>query len=126
MLSAFLFVVFILDTFIKINANVFIVSGRSSGLRAAAARMLAGNGAKVAIADVQDAAGVDLCSELGGSFVHCDLCDEVDAEAAVAAAVKICSLRGLINCAGIAPAAKTVCKEGGIRWRCFARPSTSS
>ena len=96
----------------RINGNVFIVSGGASGLGEATARMLAGNGAKVVIADVQDAAGADLCSELGGRFVHCDVCDEGDAEAAVAAAVKLGPLRGLINCAGIAPAAKTVGKDG--------------
>ena len=96
----------------QINGNVFIVSGGASGLGEATARMLAGNGAKVVIADVQDAAGADLCSELGGRFVHCDVCDEGDAEAAVAAAVKLGPLRGLINCAGIAPAAKTVGKDG--------------
>lgn len=96
----------------QINGSVFIVSGGASGLGAAAARMLAENGAKVLIADVQDAAGMALAAELGGRFMHCDVCDEGDAEAAVAAAVESGALRGLINCAGIAPAAKTVGKDG--------------
>jgi NAD(P)-dependent dehydrogenase (short-subunit alcohol dehydrogenase family) len=96
----------------QINGNVFVVSGGASGLGAATARMLAENGATVIIADVQDAAGAALAAELGGQFVHCDVCSESDGNAVMAAAQQRGALRGLINCAGIAPAAKTVGKEG--------------
>jgi NAD(P)-dependent dehydrogenase (short-subunit alcohol dehydrogenase family) len=96
----------------QINGNVFIVSGGASGLGAATARMLAENGAAVLIADLQVESGTALAAELGGGFVHCDVCSEADGIAAVAAAQKLGTLRGLINCAGIAPAAKTVGKDG--------------
>jgi NAD(P)-dependent dehydrogenase (short-subunit alcohol dehydrogenase family) len=96
----------------QIDGNVFIVSGGASGLGAATARMLAENGAAVLIADVQDAAGAALAKELGGQFMHCDVCAEGDGEAVMAAAGELGALRGLINCAGIAPAAKTVGKDG--------------
>src|ERR1700692_216949 len=96
----------------KISGNVFIISGGASGLGAATARMLAENGATVVIADVQVEAGVALAAELRGQFVRCDVCSEADALAAVAAAQKLGILRGLINCAGIAPAAKVIGKEG--------------
>jgi NAD(P)-dependent dehydrogenase (short-subunit alcohol dehydrogenase family) len=96
----------------QINGNVFVVSGGASGLGAASARMLAENGATVIIADVQDEAGAALAAELGAQFVHCDVCDERDGAAVMAAAQKRGTLRGLINCAGIAPAAKTVGKDG--------------
>ena len=96
----------------QISGYVFIVSGGASGLGAATARMLAEQGAKVVIADLQTEAGTALANELGGRFVRCDVCSEADGDAVVAAAQALGVLRGLINCAGIAPAAKTVGKEG--------------
>jgi NAD(P)-dependent dehydrogenase (short-subunit alcohol dehydrogenase family) len=96
----------------QIKGNAFIVAGGASGLGAATARMLAANGAAVLIADLQVDAGAALAAELGGRFVRCDVGSEADGNAAVAAAQALGPLRGLINCAGIAPAAKVVGKEG--------------
>jgi len=104
-----------------IQDNVFIVSGGASGLGAATARMLADNGAKVVIADLQVEAGQALADELKGSFVRCDVTNEADARAAVDAAVALGTLRGLVNCAGIAPASKTVGKEGPHALELFQR-----
>jgi NAD(P)-dependent dehydrogenase (short-subunit alcohol dehydrogenase family) len=96
----------------QIENNVFIVTGGASGLGAATARMLAGAGARVVIADVQADAGAALAAELNGSFVRCDVTQEADGLAAVAAASALGALRGLVNCAGVAPAIKTVGKDG--------------
>lgn len=96
----------------QIQDHVFIVTGGASGLGAATARMLAGNGATVVIADVQEDAGQALATELNGTFVRCDVTQEADAKAVVDAAVALGLLRGLVNCAGVAPAVKTVGKEG--------------
>ena len=95
-----------------IQDNVFIVTGGASGLGAATARMLAANGATVVIADVQAEAGQALADELKGQFVRCDVTQEADAQAVVDAAVTLGVLRGLVNCAGVAPAVKTVGKDG--------------
>jgi len=95
-----------------IQDNVFIVTGGASGLGAATARMLAANGATVVIADVQAEAGQALAEELKGQFVRCDVTQEADAQAVVDAAVALGILRGLVNCAGVAPAVKTVGKDG--------------
>lgn len=95
-----------------IQDNVFIVTGGASGLGAATARMLVANGATVVIADVQAEAGQALASELKGQFVRCDVTQEADAQAVVDAAVGLGTLRGLVNCAGVAPAVKTVGKDG--------------
>ena len=95
-----------------IQDNVFIVTGGASGLGAATARMLAANGATVVIADVQAEAGQALADELKGQFVRCDVTQEADAQAVVDAAVGLGTLRGLVNCAGVAPAVKTVGKDG--------------
>jgi NAD(P)-dependent dehydrogenase (short-subunit alcohol dehydrogenase family) len=96
----------------QIEHNVFIVTGGASGLGAATARMLAGAGATVVIADVQVEAGTALAAELKGQFVKCDVTAEEDGLAAVAAATALGTLRGLVNCAGVAPAIKTVGKDG--------------
>ena len=95
-----------------IQNNVFIVTGGASGLGAGTARMLAQAGGKVVIADLNEAAGTALAEELGGQFVKCDVASEVDGQAAVDAALKLGRLAGLVNCAGIAVAAKTVGKDG--------------
>jgi NAD(P)-dependent dehydrogenase (short-subunit alcohol dehydrogenase family) len=96
----------------QIQNNVFIVTGGASGLGAETARMLVAAGGKVVIADVQLEAGTALASELNGKFVRCDVTSEADGQAAVEAALSMGTLRGLINCAGVAPAVKTVGKDG--------------
>jgi NAD(P)-dependent dehydrogenase (short-subunit alcohol dehydrogenase family) len=96
----------------QIQNSVFIITGGASGLGAASARMITENGGKVVLADVQVEAGEKLAAELNGSFVKCDVTSEADGKAVVAAAVKAGVLRGLINCAGVAPAVKTVGKDG--------------
>lgn len=96
----------------QIQNNVFIVTGGASGLGAGTARMLAGEGGKVVIADLNEAAGVALAEETGGRFVRCDVTSEADGQAVVAAATQLGRLSGLVNCAGIATASKTVGKNG--------------
>jgi len=92
--------------------KVFIVTGGASGLGEGTVRMLAGQGAKVVIADLQVEKGQTLAAEVGGIFVKCDVSQEADAQAAVNAATSAGKLMGLVNCAGIAPAIKTVGKDG--------------
>jgi NAD(P)-dependent dehydrogenase (short-subunit alcohol dehydrogenase family) len=108
----------------EIAGKVFIVTGGASGLGEGTARMLAGHGAKVVIADLQVDKGEALAKELGGSFVKCDVSQEADGQAVVAKAVSIGKLVGLVNCAGIAPAAKTVGKEGAHSLSVFAKVVT--
>jgi len=104
-----------------IAGKVFIVTGGASGLGEGTARMLAANGGKVVIADLQQDKGEALAKEIGGSFVSCDVSQEADGQAAVATAVSLGKLMGLVNCAGIAPAAKTVGKDGAHALALFAK-----
>jgi NAD(P)-dependent dehydrogenase (short-subunit alcohol dehydrogenase family) len=96
----------------EIQGNVFLITGGASGLGAAAARWLAGLGAKVVLADVNVDEGQTLAEKLGGKFVKCDVTREDDGNAAVTAAQALGTLRGLINCAGIAIGSKTVGRDG--------------
>ena len=105
----------------QIQGNVFIITGGASGLGAASAQMLAAAGAKVVLADVQVEAGEKLAAALQGRFVKCDVTSEADGLAVVAAATELGTLRGLINCAGVAPAIKTVGKDGPHPLEAFAR-----
>jgi NAD(P)-dependent dehydrogenase (short-subunit alcohol dehydrogenase family) len=104
-----------------IAGKVFIVTGGASGLGEGTARMLAKEGGKVVVADVQIDKGQSLAKEIGGAFVKCDVTQEADAQAAVAQAVSMGKLMGLVNCAGIAVGAKTVGKEGPHPLASFAK-----
>jgi len=104
--------------------KVFIVTGGASGLGEGTARMLAREGATVVIADLQAERGEALAKELGGTFIKCDVSQETDAQAAVAVAVSLGKLMGLVNCAGIAPAAKTVGKDGAHPLATFSKVIT--
>jgi len=106
----------------QIKDQVFIITGGASGLGAATARMIVDNGGKVVLADVQVEAGEKLAAELGAAkFVKCDVTSEADGLAVVAAATAMGTLRGLVNCAGVAPAIKTVGKDGPHPLESFAR-----
>ncbi len=96
----------------EISGKVFIVTGGASGLGEGTARMLAQAGGKVVIADMQVEKGQAIAQEIGGAFVKCDVSSEADGQAVVAQAVSLGKLMGLVNCAGIAPAEKTVGKNG--------------
>ena len=89
-----------------------IVTGGASGLGAATARKLAGDGMRVLIADLQDDLGDAVADEVGGGFVHADVTDSAQVQAAVEAAVEMGPLRVLINCAGIGPPQRTVNRDG--------------
>jgi len=96
----------------EIKGKVFIVTGGASGLGEGTARMLAAEGGQVVIADMQAEKGEAVARDIGGAFVRCDVTQEADGQAVIAKAVSIGKLMGLVNCAGIAPAEKTVGKNG--------------
>ncbi|MBS1873707.1 MAG: SDR family NAD(P)-dependent oxidoreductase [Acidobacteria bacterium] len=95
----------------ELTATRAIVAGGASGLGAACVRMLAANGASVAILDVNETAGRALAAELGPSatFFEADVSNETAVKSAIEAFRPI---QIAINCAGIAPAQRTVGKEG--------------
>lgn len=96
----------------QIQDRVFIVTGGASGLGEGTARMLAANGGKVIIADMNTERGESVAREIGGAYLRCDVSSEADGQAVVEKATSLGKLAGLINCAGIAPAEKTVGKNG--------------
>lgn len=107
-----------------IAGKVFIVTGGASGLGEGTARMLTSKGGKVVIADMQVEKGEAVANELGGAFVKCDVSNEADGQAVVAKALSLGKLMGLVNCAGIAPAEKTVGKNGAHALASFSKTIT--
>ena len=109
-----------------ISGKVFIVTGGASGLGEGSVRMFAREGGKVVVADVQADKGEALAKELGAgaAFVRCDVTQEADARSVVAKAASMGKLMGLVNCAGVGPAAKTVGKDGAHPLDLFTRVIT--
>ncbi len=108
----------------KIADHTFLVTGGGSGLGAACVRRFVADGGRAVIADVQKAAGEALAAELGPKvrFVETDVTNRASAERAVETALKeFGGLQGLVNCAGIALAERTVGKEGPHRLESFSR-----
>ena len=90
-----------------------VVTGGASGLGMATAEMLASRGARVAIFDLNEEAGSALAERLGGSFHRVDVtsAESVD-DGLAAAAERLGTPRVLVNCAGIAPGARVIGKDG--------------
>jgi NAD(P)-dependent dehydrogenase (short-subunit alcohol dehydrogenase family) len=73
------------------------------------------NGAHVALADVDEEAGEQMASQIGSGaeFVRTDVTDEESVQDALDSVVEMFgSLDGVVNCAGIGPAARVVGKKG--------------
>jgi len=95
-----------------VNGVAAVVTGAASGLGEATARELAKRGARVAIFDRDRERGEKVASETGGIFCEVDVTSD---EKVVAAFAKAREAHGqeriLVNCAGVANAAKTVGRD---------------
>ncbi|MFJ1897690.1 SDR family NAD(P)-dependent oxidoreductase [Streptomyces sp. NPDC088115] len=89
----------------KLDGRTVLISGAARGQGEQEARLFAAEGARVVIADVLDEQGEALAKELGEGtalFVHLDVSQEADWQAAVAAAKGAFGrIDGLVNNAGI-------------------------
>jgi NAD(P)-dependent dehydrogenase (short-subunit alcohol dehydrogenase family) len=108
----------------QLEGSSCIVTGGASGLGAGTVRLLHGAGARVVIADIDEAAGHALAAELGerAVFAATDVGSEAQARACVDLALaRFGGLQVLVNCAGIAHGEKIVGREGAHRLDTFAR-----
>jgi NAD(P)-dependent dehydrogenase (short-subunit alcohol dehydrogenase family) len=97
----------------RIQGAGAVVFGGASGLGEATARRLAGEGARVVVADLALDRAAALAGEIGGVAVACDVLDEAGVRAAVdAAAGAERGLRIAVVCAGLATPAKLVGRSG--------------
>ncbi|MER3460529.1 MAG: 3-hydroxyacyl-CoA dehydrogenase [candidate division GAL15 bacterium] len=97
----------------RIEGKSVLMTGGASGLGAATAKRLAALGARVVIADLNEAAGQALAREVEGAvFVKTDVTNEGSVQNAVDSATRPGPLGVLVNCAGIGVAAKLLSHEG--------------
>lgn len=105
-----------------IKGHAALVTGGGSGLGAGTARALAAAGAKVAVLDVNIEGAQRVAQETGGIAIKCDVTSADGGEKALAEArAKHGPARILINCAGVAPAARIVGKDGPLKLDDFSR-----
>ncbi|WP_298436122.1 SDR family NAD(P)-dependent oxidoreductase [uncultured Jannaschia sp.] len=104
----------------ELKGCVAAITGGAGGLGAAVARHVAASGGSVAILD-RDAGGAALAEEIGGRFFALDVTDAAACAAVLAEVAGAGRLDLMVNCAGIAPAAKTVGRDGAHDPELFAR-----
>ena len=95
-----------------INGAAAVVTGAASGLGEATARALAARGAKVAIFDRDSERGSRVAGDIGGIYCEVDVTSDEKVAAAFSKAREAHGQeRILVNCAGVANAAKTVARD---------------
>jgi NAD(P)-dependent dehydrogenase (short-subunit alcohol dehydrogenase family) len=107
----------------KIASMVAAVTGGASGLGLATAKLLADQGAHVALIDVNPAVA-QAAAGLGGKAIGlvCDVTDESSGAAALAQVAERLGIpRILVNCAGVGPAKRIVGKAGPMPLEDFSR-----
>jgi NAD(P)-dependent dehydrogenase (short-subunit alcohol dehydrogenase family) len=98
-----------------ISNKTFLITGGASGLGRAAAEALLAGGANVVLLDVNAETGTATASALGDKarYAQADVTSEADVTAAVELAQSsFGGLHGVVNAAGIGPAAKVLGKNG--------------
>ena len=108
----------------QIDASAAIVTGAASGLGLATARMLALQGARVALLDIDAARVAEAAAALGDRALglQCDVGDAASAEHAVGQAVAAHGRpRILVSCAGIATGKRIVGRDGPMPLADFER-----
>lgn len=105
----------------KLEGQVALITGGGSGLGAATARAVAARGARVVVVDRDAAAAEAVAREIGGVAAALDVADEAAAEALFARlAEELEAPRLLVNCAGIASAARICGRSGPMPLAAFA------
>ena len=106
----------------RIDGTAAIVTGAGSGLGAATARHLAGQGARVAILDRDADRARAVAEEVGGRAYPLDVADAEGVGRALGdAAAALGPPRICVNCAGIGLAARMVNREGALSLDLFER-----
>jgi len=96
----------------NVNGVAAVVTGAASGLGEATARELSRRGAKVAVFDRDVERGEQVAGEIGGVFCEVDVTSDDKVKAAFEKARGAHGQeRVLVNCAGVANAAKTVARD---------------
>lgn len=99
----------------QIQSKNIVITGGASGLGEATARAMVAQGAQVILIDLNQDLGQELVSELGeqASFYAVDVTNEAQVQQLFEQIeLRYGKIHGLVNCAGIAPAAKVLGRDG--------------
>jgi 3-oxoacyl-[acyl-carrier protein] reductase len=87
---------------VRFEGRVALVTGGGRGIGAATARLLAAEGAKVAVSDLDEAPAREVADPIGGLAIACDVSVRAEVEAMVELTAKeLGGLDILVTCAGI-------------------------
>ena len=93
--------------------TTILVTGGGSGLGRGTVEHLRGLGCKVSVLDLPNDAVADELAALGVQFIPCDITAVQALDTAIEKVVKVNGIPGVVvNCAGIAPAARAVGRNG--------------
>ena len=88
----------------RLEGRVAVITGGGSGIGLATVRRFVEEGARVVIGDIDDSAGAALVTELGGTYVSCDVTDPGQVDAMVARTIETYGTIDIaFNNAGISP-----------------------
>jgi len=108
----------------QLAGSVAMITGGASGLGAATARTFGASGARLALCDLNTAAGETLAAEFGnnGLFVRTDVTRSEDiAGALTRVQERFGALHIVVNCAGIATAERVIGRQGPLPLERFER-----
>ena len=96
----------------ELNNTSALVTGGASGLGEATVRALASRGVRVVVVDLNEERGRAVAESVGGAFAWCDATTSDQVFAAIAPATAMAPLFGVVNCAGIGWAQRTLGRDG--------------
>ncbi len=106
----------------RLDGTPVVVTGGGSGLGAASARWLAGQGARIAVLDLNELGGRAVANDTGGVFLSCDVTSAKEVEAALAGAADLHgTARVVLCCAGIGDTRPTIDANGPHELEAFER-----
>ncbi len=106
----------------KLEGACALVTGAGSGLGEATARLLAAQGARVGVLDVNAEAAARIAGEIGGVALVADVADEDQVTRAMdTLEAEGGPLRVLVNCAGVGTPGRIVGKDGPLALATFER-----
>ncbi len=106
----------------NIEGQSVLITGGASGMGEATARLLASQGAKVSLLDMNEEKLKSIADEIGAVAIQADVVSAQSMEKAIEKAVSANGIaRILVNCAGIAPARRIVGRDGPMPLEDFRR-----
>src|SRR2546425_7353577 len=102
----------------RFKDRVALVTGGGRGIGAASARLLAAEGARVAVSDLDDGPAREVADAIGGLAVSCDVSDRAPGGSMVEVTLEeVGRLHGVVTCAGVIrgqPPVKMTARELGL------------